>query len=270
MIAATKIELRSLLGARTMRGFLVLGAFSPIVIWLIARLEDSQAPWKYDEVVSFPLIVGIPMVVVLAAQAAITAHRHRVFESYAVTGHPRDLLFAGRVLAAAICAVALTIGTIAGGLVAHALDNRSSWFVIDGYNGSVSVTLGQFLADVGLVLLVLVLLAALVVGLGTLVRNTAATFGILIGAVIIDRVAVDTASIRWSERANIVPLDRAYEVPTQLPDPWWSLTQPAIHLVDYSQSGEITPTLLTGLLLLAVCALATCSGGLVRLVRGDV
>lgn len=273
MIAATRVELRTLLGHPGGRRTIILAMVFPVIVLLIQMLrtavdETEQFTLSYSGAFEIVTMFGGLAVAVVATTCGTASHHSRVFQSYVVTGHPRDLLFLGRLAAAWIATLAILLSSITLALAVHWLTTRQAISRIEQAGGEVGrrpeiADLGArtVAADVISLLVVGLLLAAGIVGLATLLRNAPAALGTALALGILDLMLVYEARQRWYDANQVVPIARMREVDLHWTRPWWDLE----HAVHTALGGPLDGEWWAAVARLAGCALLACTLGAARL-----
>lgn len=271
VIAATRVELRALLGNHWMRLLLAIAMFFPLIAWLMSEIGAlatgaTRSPTMgYGEAFWVTLSTGGAASLFAAAMIATTSHRHGVFQSYVVTGHPRDLLFVGRLCAAWVATLLIGVTSLASGLVLHVAFPPVTMSGGDSPVALTSLAATVVAADIASVLGLLLVGATAAVGVASLTRNVAGAGGVAFACYAVESVAVDLLRGRWVDDAAVVPLARATEVPATFEAPWWSASH-ALGVVAWRpEDGGLA----AAWLLLAWACVIACAAGLYRMLWRD-
>ncbi|MBC7645201.1 MAG: hypothetical protein H7123_08745 [Thermoleophilia bacterium] len=272
MIAAVRVELRAFWGQMWVRFFLTLIALSPLILmvlqWLSRTLLDgaSNEGLSYADSLYMVVLVAGVGAAFIGQNIAHTPHRHDVFQSYVVTGYPRDLMFLARLMAAWLTSLALGLFVLVTSLVIHALTYPQRPPVAGVYSEAISqLSVGAVACDAVTVLLMLLLATTFMVGLVTVTRSIVGALAFIGIYLALEGTALSSSQHRWQEQAQLVPLDHIHDIPVTYHEPFWSVMN-AVPRLTHAPFHE---SWLTGFVLLFGWCLLMGSAAVLRMVRGD-
>lgn len=317
MIAAMKVELRSLFGSQWVKLIVLAAILAPVIAYgLDKALDHSGNDPFYDgpvpgglpndikpaSGVSFTeaLSTALPALglisILIAGLIATSSHRHKVFQSYVVTGFAKDKLFGGRIAAAAITVLVVTsLGLLCATTLhkvtwhdAHCGKKKSECEYIlseygaesgdsDGFHFSDNyykepidtiskVPKLRIAAEFGSFVLLCLLSAITIVGITTLTRSVIAVGVLFPIYFVLEKIARDSVLHNWSEAAHNVPIKHISDVSSTSPDTWWSSATAIDTLILFPYGHQWQRSVL----LLVSIALVSSLLGMYRLFRRDV
>lgn len=221
----------------------------------------------YTDMIALSLTGGLLGVIACSTTIASVSHRHNVFQSYAVTGFPRDLMFVGRVLASWIVAVSIGTLGLASGVLAH-LATYDTSAAMRGQNYEATIrhlTIAAVASDAVTVFVLLMLASAAIVGLVTLTRSVGGAAAIVLVYAIAEGTILIALERAWEKDATLMSVAHASTVPAHFHLPPWSV----LNAIDDITRTPFHSAWNSAVVVLSAWALFACTAGMLRLVRGD-
>lgn len=286
MIAATKVELRALWGNNWVRLLVLAAILAPLALFALERsFEHAQyggasgsamealaaysTPVSFREATAWAQPVIAIVSVLLAAIVATSSHRHHVFQSLVVTGHPRDLLLLGRLAATWIAILVVASGCLTTAMALHlgtweepapcaagdvrcedalvefvgaipagtqapfdAFDPTLVNGEVDSGSSLTDLPAARVVAELGSFVALCLLAGTFVVGLTTLTRSIIASGVLMVIYVVMEQVVQDAVHDSWRRSVHNLPLDHATVAMASPPNSWWSVTRAAVTMVE--------------------------------------